>query len=81
VVITSEPMSKAVTMANSGNLWIDTVFNWCVLLLADIAKLLGVSYEELNIWLFVVLAPSVMVLSLVLNIVLVWKIRGYRKRV
>jgi hypothetical protein len=74
-------MSKAVTMANSGNLWIDTVFNWCVLLLADIAKLLGVSYEELNIWLFVVLAPSVMVLSLVLNIVLVWKIRGYRKRV
>jgi hypothetical protein len=80
VTITSDPMSKAVTMADSGIPWIDTVFDWCVLLLVDIAKLLGISYEELNIWLFVVMAPTAMAVSVMMNIVLAWKIRGYRKR-
>ena len=47
---------------------------------ADIAKLLGISYEELNIWLFVVMAPTAMAVSVMMNIVLAWKIRGYRKR-
>jgi hypothetical protein len=72
-------MSKAVTMANSGIPWVDTVFDWCVIFLVDIAKLLGISYEELNIWLFVVMAPTAMAVSVMMNIVLAWKLRGYRK--
>ena len=50
-------------MANSGIYWIDVVFDFCVLLLIDTAKFLGISYEEINVWLFVVIWP---LLSLVL---------------
>ena len=50
-------------MANSGIEWIDTVFNFCVHLLYDIAGILGISYEEINVWLFCVIWP---LLSLVL---------------
>ena len=50
-------------MANSGIVWIDAVFDFCVILLIDAAKILGITYEEINVWLFVVIWP---LLSLVL---------------
>ena len=50
-------------MANSGIYWIDAIYNFCVQLLIDSAKFLGISYEEINVWLFCVIWP---LLSLVL---------------
>lgn len=50
-------------MANSGIEWIDTIFNFCVRFLYDVANILGISYEEINVWLFCVIWPF---LSLVL---------------
>ena len=50
-------------MANSGIYWIDVIYNFCVQLLIDSAKFLGISYEEINVWLFCVIWP---LLSLVL---------------
>ena len=50
-------------MANSGIEWIDTIFNFCVRILYDVANILGISYEEINVWLFCVIWP---ILSLVL---------------
>tara|TARA_B110000008_G_C16739203_1_gene471914 strand:+ start:68 stop:259 length:192 start_codon:yes stop_codon:yes gene_type:complete len=50
-------------MANSGIYWIDLVYNICVMLLIDSARYLGITYEEINVWLFVVIWP---LLSLVL---------------
>ncbi len=50
-------------MANSGINWIDVVFDFCVKLLIDTARYLGITYEEINVWLFVVIWP---LLSLVL---------------
>ena len=50
-------------MANSGIVWIDETFNFCVRLLYDLGSLLGITYEEINVWLFVVIWP---LLSLVL---------------
>jgi hypothetical protein len=44
-------------MANSGKEWIDLTFNFCVSFLYDICGLLGVTYEEINVWLFVVIWP------------------------
>ena len=46
-------------MANSGIYWIDVVFDFCVLLLIDTAKFLGITYEEINVWLFVVIWPLI----------------------
>ncbi len=42
-------------MANSGIEWIDLTFDFCVRLLYQAAAMLGISYEEINVWL---LAPS-----------------------
>jgi hypothetical protein len=65
-------------MANSGIPWIDTVFDWCVHLLFDVAGLLGISYEEINVWLFVILGPLVLVGSLALNGLLIYRIGRLR---
>jgi hypothetical protein len=55
-------------MANSGIVWIDTVFNWCVRLLYDVAAIMGITYEEINVYLFVIIGPLVLMASLILNI-------------
>ena len=44
-------------MANSGIYWIDETFNFCVRLLYDKAAILGMSYEEITVWLFCVIWP------------------------
>ena len=44
-------------MANSGIYWIDETFNFCVRLLYDIGGILGITYEEINVWLFVIIWP------------------------
>ena len=43
--------------ANSGLKWADETFDFCVELLIDSARFLGISYEEINVWLFVVIWP------------------------
>ena len=46
-------------MANSGIEWIDNTFNFCVILLYNIGSLFGITYEEINVWLFVVIWPLI----------------------
>ena len=55
-------------MANSSIVWIDTVFNWCVRLLYDVAAVMGITYEEINVWLFVIVLPLGFIISISLNI-------------
>jgi len=59
-------------MANSGIPWIDVTFDWCVRFLYELASVLNISYEEINVWLFVVALPVVLTGSLTLN---VWFLR------
>ena len=54
-------------MANSGIYWIDVTFDWCVRLLYQCAGWLGITYEEINVWLFVIILPIALLVSLVLN--------------
>ena len=44
-------------MANSGIYWIDIIFNFCVRLLYDVASILGITYEEINVWFFCIIWP------------------------
>lgn len=37
----------------------NALFDWCVQLLIDWADMLGMTYEEINIWIFVILEPIV----------------------
>ena len=44
-------------MANSEISWIDQTFNFCVHFLYDLANILGITYEEINVWIFCVIWP------------------------
>ena len=66
-------------MANSGIPWIDAIFDWCVHLLFFAAHLFGITYEEINVWLFVFILPTTLIASLALNILLFIS-RGKSKR-
>ena len=54
-------------MANSGIYWVDVTFDWCVRFLYIVADLLGITYEEINIWLFVIIGPISLLISIFLN--------------
>ena len=54
-------------MANSGIYWVDIIFDWCVKFLYLVADLFGITYEEINIWLFVIIGPLFFLMSIYLN--------------
>jgi hypothetical protein len=60
-------------MANSGIHWIDAIFDWCVIFLYNFATLLGITYEEINVWLFVIILPLALIISIALNLILLWR--------
>ena len=63
------------TMGNSGIEWIDILFKCAVIILVDLAKLIGITYEELNVWLFIIFLPLALFASIFLNIYLIIKIK------
>ena len=54
------------SMGNSGFDLIDFVFKVCVIVLVDLANLIGISYEAINIIIFVFLQPALILLFFVL---------------
>ena len=68
----SEYQQALNSMGESGVVWIDTLFRYCVYILIEAAKWLGTSYEALNVWLFVFILPGLLAASLIANVVL-WK--------
>ena len=48
------------TVGGSGVNWIDAIFRYCVVLLVNIANVIGISYEALNIWVFIIIQPIIM---------------------
>ena len=55
-------------MANSGIVWIDLTFDFCVRQLYEMANAIGITYEEINVWLFVIALPLLLAFSLALNL-------------
>ena len=43
--------------ASSDINWVDKTFDFCVKLLFDVADIIGISYEEINVWIFCVIWP------------------------
>ena len=54
------------TMGNSGFELIDFVFKICFIVLVDLAELLGLSYEALNIIIFIIVQPALIVFFFIL---------------
>ena len=77
-MINSEYLNAFNTMGESGIHWIDLVFKVCVIALVDLASLLGVSYEEINIWIFVIIWPILTIYTILRIIFLKCKLRKLR---
>ena len=54
------------TMGNSENEILDFIFKVCVIFLVDLAKILGISYEAINIIIFVILQPLLIIILFIL---------------
>ena len=54
------------SMGNSGFEFIDFLFKICVIVLVDLAELFGISYELMNIIIFVILQPALILLFFIL---------------
>ena len=54
------------SMGNSGFELIDFTFKVCVIFLVDLANLIGISYEAINIIIFVFLQPALILLFFLL---------------
>lgn len=46
----------------------ETVFNFCVELLLDLADLTGMTYKEINVWIFCIIWPVIIIALCVRNI-------------
>ena len=58
---------------------IDIIFNWCVNLLVKFAELLGITYNEINVWIFVIFAPLIFLIMLFIIIKQLIKIKSLKK--
>ena len=67
-------------MANSGILIIDFLFNLAVRWLYAWAEFFGITYEEINVWIFVVSWPLSMVVSAVWITHLIFKVKALQRR-
>lgn len=55
----------------------DTAFWICVKIIQEMSKILGMTYEELNIWLFVIIHP---ILTLIFMLLFIKYKRLYNKK-
>jgi hypothetical protein len=54
----------------------DQIFDWCVNVLVYWAGIFGITYKEINVWVFVIIWP---ILTLVLVAVIIWQWRRIRQ--
>ena len=74
-MINSEYLNAFNTMGESGVYWVDLIFKTCVITLVDLASILGITYEEINVWLFVIIWPALTVYLILRNIFLKKKLK------
>ena len=60
------------------NTWINIIFDWCVNFLVNVASAIGVTYEALNVFIFVIMVPTVIGISMAINLYFVWKLVMHR---
>ena len=52
---------------------VDDIFDWCVLTLVEVSAILGITYQETNVYLFVVMLPLAILISVLFNIYFYFK--------
>ena len=59
--------------------WINYTFDWCVTLLEQTAYLLGLTYQEINVWLFCIILPIILLIMVIQIIMLKIKVNSLKK--
>jgi len=54
----------------------DQIFDWCVTVLIYWAGILGITYKEINVWVFVIIWPM---LTVLLVMIILWQQRQIRR--
>lgn len=54
------------SMGESGVDWVDAIFRVCVYILVDLSEIIGISYEAINIWIFVIIQPLLILIFFIL---------------
>ena len=54
----------------------DQIFDWCVNVLVLGANIFGITYKEINVWVFVIIWP---ILTIILIGIIVWQQRMIRR--
>ena len=78
-MIEEEYLRALTTIGDSGVYWVDEIFKLCVIFLVDLSNLIGISYEEINIWIFVIIWPLLTIYQTIRILVLKHKIRKLAK--
>jgi hypothetical protein len=58
----------------------DAIFDWCVNVLVYFAGVLGITYKEINVWVFVILWPILTLALIVVVLIQQIRIRRLEKR-
>ena len=58
----------------------DKIFNWCVDILVKFAELLGLTYNEINVYIFVIITPLIFLIMFVIIITQQIKIKSLNKQ-
>lgn len=58
----------------------NAVFDWCVDFLEWLAPLFGMSYKEINVWLFVILMPGIILIQCILCLYLWQRLKRQEAR-
>ncbi len=59
--------------------WINYTFDWCVTLLEQTAYILGLTYQEINVWLFCIILPIILLIMMIQIIMLKIKVNSLKK--
>ena len=59
--------------------WVNYTFDWCVRLLEQTAYLLGLTYQEINVWLFCIILPIILLIMTIQIIMLKIKVNSLKK--
>ena len=74
-MIAEEYLRALTTIGDSGVYWVDELFKLCVIFLVDLSNVIGISYEEINIWIFLIMWPLLSIYQTIRVLVLKQKIR------
>ena len=59
----------------------DKIFNWCVDILVNFAELLGLTYNEINVYIFVIITPLIFLIMFFIIITQQIKIKSLDKQI